>query len=51
MDYTTCTVADPNADPDGDGRPNLQEYLDQTDPTKSDKPGHPADHSTAQEKK
>jgi len=38
LDYTTSTVADPKADPDGDGRSNLQEYLDQTDPTKPDKP-------------
>jgi hypothetical protein len=36
LDYTTCTAADPKADPDADGRSNLQEYLDQTDPTKGD---------------
>ena len=32
-DMSTAACADPNADPDGDGRTNLQEYLDQTDPT------------------
>lgn len=36
LDYTTSTVADPTADPDGDGRSNLQEYVKQTDPTKHD---------------
>jgi hypothetical protein len=32
-DMSTATVAAPKADPDGDGKTNLQEYLDQTDPT------------------
>lgn len=36
MDWSTDTVADPNVDPDGDGRTNLQEYLAQTDPTKAE---------------
>lgn len=35
LDYSTATVADPNADPDGDGKTNLQEYLDRTDPTRA----------------
>ena len=35
-DMRTATVADPQADPDGDGKSNLQEYLNQTDPTKAD---------------
>ena len=35
LDYSTATVADPNADPDKDGKTNLQEYLDRTDPTKA----------------
>ena len=37
-------VAKPDDDPDGDGKTNLQEYLDQTDPTKPEpeqKPGKP----------
>ena len=38
LDYSTATAAKPEADPDGDGRTNLQEYLDQTDPTKADQP-------------
>jgi hypothetical protein len=33
-DLGTATKAGPNDDPDGDGKSNLQEYLDQTDPTK-----------------
>lgn len=37
LDWSTATVADPNADPDGDGKTNLREYLAQTDPTKADK--------------
>jgi hypothetical protein len=38
LDYTTCTKADPAADPDGDGRTNLREYLERSDPTKAEKP-------------
>ncbi len=34
LDYSTAAVADPNADPDGDGKTNIQEHLDQTDPTR-----------------
>ena len=34
LDFTTATGADPEDDPDGDGRSNLREYRDQTDPTK-----------------
>ncbi|MEX0867213.1 MAG: endo-1,3-alpha-glucanase family glycosylhydrolase [Pirellulales bacterium] len=30
----TASKVDPDADPDGDGKSNLQEYLEQTDPTK-----------------
>ncbi len=33
LDWSTATGADPHDDPDMDGRNNLQEYLDQTDPT------------------
>ena len=33
LDYTTCTNADPNADPYKTGKTNLQHYRDQTDPT------------------
>jgi hypothetical protein len=32
-DVSTQTLVDPNADPDDDGKSNLQEYLDRTDPT------------------
>jgi hypothetical protein len=42
MDYSTTRGVDPNADPDHDGRSNLQEYLDQTDPTTPDTREHPA---------
>jgi hypothetical protein len=38
FDWSTAGAADPKADPDGDGRDNLREYLDQTDPTKPDAP-------------
>ena len=33
LDFSTMTSIDPKADPDGDGKTNLQEYLDRTDPT------------------
>jgi hypothetical protein len=35
LDFSTDTIADPNADPDNDGQTNLQEYQAQTDPTLS----------------
>jgi len=35
-DMSTATVAEANADPDRDGKTNLEEYKDQTDPTKSE---------------
>ena len=35
MDWSTATGADPDADPDADGRTNLQEYTAQTDPTQA----------------
>jgi len=34
LDWSTATVAAPDADPNADGKTNLQHYLDQTDPTK-----------------
>ncbi|MGI6495468.1 MAG: endo-1,3-alpha-glucanase family glycosylhydrolase [Kiritimatiellia bacterium] len=33
LDWSTATVADPDADPNQDGKTNLEHYLDQTDPT------------------
>jgi hypothetical protein len=38
-DMTTATGTDPKGDPDGDGKTNLQEYLDQTNPTTPSVPG------------
>ncbi len=37
---STATVANPNEDPDGDGRTNLQEYRDRTNPLVRDKGGY-----------
>ncbi len=42
LDWSTATVADPDTDFDGDGRTNLQEYLDRTDPTTPDSKDAPA---------
>ena len=47
LDYTTTTGVDPNADPDGDGRTNLQEYMDQTNPIIKDTKANPAVSTTA----
>jgi len=33
LDLSTQTLVDPKADPDGDGKSNLDEYLERTDPT------------------
>ena len=38
-DMSTATCADPKDDPDLDGKTNLQEYLEQTDPTAPEPPG------------
>ncbi|MGI5869982.1 MAG: endo-1,3-alpha-glucanase family glycosylhydrolase [Kiritimatiellia bacterium] len=49
----TATVADPKADPDGDGWTNLEEYENDTDPTFPDKPypkGHVWDSRDAAKK-
>ena len=35
FDWTSATEAKPDADPDGDGKINLEEYLAQTDPTET----------------
>jgi hypothetical protein len=51
LDYTTTTAAKPDADPDGDGRSNLQEYLDRTDPTTKDTAASPAMQSVKSETK
>lgn len=42
--FGNVTGADPNGDPDGDGRNNLQEYLTGTNPLVADG-GHPADNA------
>ena len=34
LDHSTATVADPDADPDEDGKTNLEEYRAQADPTR-----------------
>lgn len=41
LDWTTAAGADAAADPDGDGRSNLDEYRAQSDPTKEAQPSLP----------
>ena len=43
LDFTTTTVAKPDADPDGDGKTNLQECQEQTDPTLPPAPRAPGE--------
>jgi hypothetical protein len=33
LDFSTMTLVDPEADPDRDGKTNLEEYMERTDPT------------------
>lgn len=53
LDWSTDTIADPKADPDGDGKTNIEEYLAQTDPTKAPKydPGYVWDLDTIAKRK
>ncbi|MBX3743740.1 MAG: hypothetical protein KF833_00375 [Verrucomicrobiae bacterium] len=46
LHFGSITGGDPHADPDGDGRPNLREFLDGTDPLVPDG-RHPADLNPA----
>ncbi len=39
LDFTTATFADPKADPNGDGKTNLEEHRAQRDPTRLVAPG------------
>jgi len=41
LNWETATVANPNADPNRDGKTNLEHYLDQTDPVKLPPPELP----------
>ncbi|HEY3325218.1 MAG TPA: endo-1,3-alpha-glucanase family glycosylhydrolase [Planctomycetota bacterium] len=43
LDFSTAVFADPKANPSGDGKTNLQHYLEQSDPTKPSKPAGPDD--------
>lgn len=38
LDFTTATLADPKADPNGDGKSNLEHYREQSDPTRLSAP-------------
>lgn len=37
-DFSTAAIAEANADPDDDGKTNMQEYLAQSNPTKAERP-------------
>lgn len=43
LDFSTATFADPKANPSGDGKSNLEHYLEQSDPARPPAPHAPGD--------